>query len=63
MATRKPGAVRAANEAINTVLDEKAEAEYAAAAANPDIVRAAGITNGMPAEEVRRRILAAAGKG
>ena len=43
--------------------EEFSEAEYAAAAANPDIVRAAGITNGMPAEEVRARILAAVGKG
>lgn len=59
MATRKSAQAAQAAQAA----EENTDAEYAAAAANPDIVRAAGITNGMPAEEVRRRILAAAGKG
>lgn len=60
MATRKNSATVAQAAKL---AEENTDAEYAAAAANPDIVRAAGITNGMPAEEVRRRILAAAGKG
>lgn len=60
MATRKSSQAAAP---VTQAAEEITDAEYAAAAVNPDIVRAAGITNGMPAEEVRRRILAAAGKG
>lgn len=55
MATRK-----AVNQAINAAADDQSEAVFQAASADLNIVRAAGITNGMEPDEMRRRILAAA---
>lgn len=63
MATRKTAKAAQAAKPAAQAAEEFSEAEYAAAAANPDIVRDAGITNGMPPDEVRRRILAVCGQG
>lgn len=60
--TRRPGIVAAVNSDYAHVTDaEQAAKEHAtflAAGQDPAIVGAAGITNGMPADEIKRRILA-----
>lgn len=52
--TRRPGTVAAVIDAAQAA---KEHAAFLAGEQDPAIVHAAGITNGMPADEVKRRIL------
>jgi hypothetical protein len=64
MATRRKGIVAAVNARFTSTFNAEQEAKenalFESASRDINIVRAAGIVNGMDPEEVRRRILLAA---
>jgi len=59
MATKQPALTAEEKKAAEQQAAE--DAAFQSAQRNPAMIQAAGITNGMPAEEQRKRLLKAAG--